>query len=883
MRLRLIMLVLSLLAFLSAAGGGALYYLSLREAAFQEALAQADTRAASLHQAVAFHLTENERAVRTLAGLPSLSRSLQDGSADALEAVNRLLDHHAAALGVEVCYLIGRAGVVLASSNRQTPESYVGRDFAFRPDFREALQARPSLYAALGAAAGRRGIYSSHPVYGLPPSQPLGVVVIEAAAERIERSLALAGDEHLLVTDPHGIVFLSSRPDWLLHTTRPLGPQVADALAATQQFGPGPWPLVRLALDAEGETLDAPGGVRFLASRVDLGTFPGWQVTYLRSRQAVARNLADPFLRIVGPAILLICLLIGGAVMVFYRMASREIRRRLDAEESMRASEARYRFIYHNAPAMMHSIDASGRLVTVSDHWLKALGYAREEVIGRPLVAFMDRVSADLARREIIPRFFREGEVTEVPYRLLRKGGEPMDVLLSAVAEHDDAGRVVRSLSVCIDVTERRRMEKALEQAKEDLSRYSRDLERQVRLRTQEIAGILTHTPSAVSITDTAGRYLLVNPRYEKLFGVRREDVRGRRMEEVLPEALAAALQAGDRRVLETRRPVQEEHAFPQGDLRRTFLSAKFPLYDDAGAISGVGAIFTDVTPLKQAQEQLRRLSAYTITSQETERAAIARELHDELGQVLTALAMEAVWLLHRIQAAAGAAREGLEGMERLMEGHRTAPAPERSNPAGDGCANPGLDRLLAELRREAGALRVRLETAHRALQERAAAVAGMIDDTIEEVRGIAIRLRPGILDKLGLADALEWYTADFERRAGIACVLERDPLPPLNDLAATAAYRIAQESLTNVARHAGASRVVVGLKAAGGVLELSIQDDGRGFDRARLSQAEALGLVGMQERAALAGGALTIDTHPGGGTRVCFRLPLGGAGEETP
>lgn len=879
MRLRLIMLVLSLLAFTSAAGGGLLYYFSLREAAFQEARAQAATRAASLHQAVAFQLTENVRAARTLAGLEALGRYLDNRQAADREAVNRLLDHHAAALGVDVCYLIGLDGVVLASSNRRSPESFVGRDFAFRPYFQEAMRENPAVYAALGVTTDRRGIYSSHPVYGLSPSQPLGVVVVKASVDLIERRLSLSSDEHLLVTDPHGIVFISSRPAWLLHATRALTPGETDALMATRQFGSGPWPLVNLTREGHAGTLTAPGGEVFLATAMPLGTFPGWEVIHLKSLQAVARSLADPFRRIVGPAILLLCLLISGAVLIFYRMASREIRQRLAAEDSMRASEARYRFIYHNAPAMLHSIDPSGRLVNVSDHWLQALGYTRDEVIGRPLTEFMSPASADYARREVIPRFFKEGAATDVPYRLLRKGGEPMDVLLSSIAERDAAGTIVRSLSVSIDVTERRRMERDLEQAKEDLSRYSRDLERQVKQRTQEITSILTYTPSAVSITDAAGRYVLVNPRYEALFGVQREAIRGRRVADVIAAPLASEFQASDRQVLEERQPVQVEHEIPQDGQVLTFLSVKFPVYDEAGAIAGVGAISTDITPLKQAQKQLRRLSASVITSQEAERAAIARELHDELGQMLTALGMEAAWLRQRIQGATGEALDGLEAMDRLLG---ATPGMTGWEAQGAGPAQgpwEGLERLLEALRGESAAVRRRLQDANAALRERAVAIGGMIDTTIEEVRGIAIRLRPGILDKLGLADALEWFAAEFERRAGIPCVLECDPLPTLGNLVATAAYRITQESLTNVARHAGASRVEVNLKVEGAALALSIRDNGRGFDRARLTEADALGLVGMQERAAIVGGEFSLDTHPGRGTWIRVRLPVSGEG----
>ncbi len=144
----------------------------------------------------------------------------------------------------------------------------------------------------------------------------------------------------------------------------------------------------------------------------------------------------------------------------------------------------------------------------------------------------------------------------------------------------------------------------------------------------------------------------------------------------------------------------------------------KFPLYSEQGAPTGLCGIATDITELKKAQDQLRRLSGSIMANQEKERKAIARELHDELGQVLTALRMDAVWLSDRLQA----------------------PDPK----AGD----------------------------------RALAMCGLIDHTIDEVRGLATRLRPGVLDDLGLIDALDWYIADFEKRTGIACIFKHRQVP---------------------------------------------------------------------------------------------------------
>ncbi len=205
------------------------------------------------------------------------------------------------------------------------------------------------------------------------------------------------------------------------------------------------------------------------------------------------------------------------------------------------------------------------------------------------------------------------------------------------------------------------------------------------------------------------------------------------------------------------------------------------------------------------------------MASQEKERSAIARELHDELGQVLTALRMDSVWLQERLK------------------------------------------------RSDAKA------------SERALTMCQLIDKNIEDVRGMAFRLRPGVLDDLGLVDALDWYTTDFERRTEITCVFEYDNVPPLSETVATAAYRITQEAITNVARHAFASRVEVVLKARNSTLSLAVVDDGRGFNPLELSDAEGLGVAGMRERASLVGGTLEVYSQPGEGTRVLFKVPLDG------
>jgi signal transduction histidine kinase len=229
-----------------------------------------------------------------------------------------------------------------------------------------------------------------------------------------------------------------------------------------------------------------------------------------------------------------------------------------------------------------------------------------------------------------------------------------------------------------------------------------------------------------------------------------------------------------------------------------------------------------DVTERKRSQEQLqasraalRLLAARHQDVREHERTRIAREIHDSLGQALTALKLQ---LAASQEAAVNAA--------------------------------PGLGARLSE-------------------------TAMMVDDLVKGVRRIATELRPPILDQFGLPAALEWLAQDFSRRTGIACkttILPTDAA--IADELATALFRIVQEALTNVSRHAHASQVNVELGMKSGCMTLEIGDDGKGITEMAATGPRSLGILGMRERAAALGGVLEVAPRAGGGTRVAAWFP---------
>jgi signal transduction histidine kinase len=162
------------------------------------------------------------------------------------------------------------------------------------------------------------------------------------------------------------------------------------------------------------------------------------------------------------------------------------------------------------------------------------------------------------------------------------------------------------------------------------------------------------------------------------------------------------------------------------------------------------------------------------------------------------------------------------------------------------------------------------------ALREKTQTMGRAVDETVQTVRAIATQLRPGLLDDLGLAAAIEWQAADFQKRSGIRCTAtlpEEDP--PVGRDQATALFRIFQEILTNVARHAQAGKVWVHLGEEHHAVVLEVEDDGVGISAAQLTERHSLGLLGMRERAAAFGGAVEINGVPGQGTTVIVRLPV--------
>ena len=341
-------------------------------------------------------------------------------------------------------------------------------------------------------------------------------------------------------------------------------------------------------------------------------------------------------------------------------------------------------------------------------------------------------------------------------------------------------------------------------------------------------AAILESAMDAVIAVDEDQRILLFNRAAEVMFGCPRAEALGGPLDRFLPERFRSAHAAhfvafGSAGITNRRMG----HDMVLSALRAD--GTEFPI---EASISRAGAdgsqlytvILRDITrrqahedALRHSQAELRELSAAVLQAREDEKTRIARELHDELGQQLTALKMDLAWV-----------------RERLPEG--------KSDVADK------LGRMNETL-----------------------------DATVTATRRISADLRPLMLDDLGLAAAAEWLVDDFQGRSGIACDLtlgDAEAVSGLEAATATGLYRMLQESLTNVTRHSKAKHVQVALSVVGADVELSIEDDGIGIRDEDRVKARSFGLKGLRERAHYLGGKAEIGRGAHGGTRVWVRVP---------
>ena len=500
---------------------------------------------------------------------------------------------------------------------------------------------------------------------------------------------------------------------------------------------------------------------------------------------------------------------VAGTVAAY--LLSRQVRQRQAASSALQSVTARVGDIVETAMDPIVAIDAKQRIVLFNPAAEKTFGWPRGAVIGQSVDKLLPERFRERHRAHV-ERFARTGETVrrmggQTVLTGLRANGEEFPIEAS-ISKHVEDGQQLLTV-IFREVSDRVRAERLIAR------------------REARLSSILDSAMDAIITVDERQHVVIFNKAAEAMFGCS------------LNEALGAPLAWF---IPERHREAHAEHVRKFGDtgvatrrmsgqrlvtgLRRN--GKEFPIDASISQLEGPeGRCFTvvlrDVSErvrvegeLRHSKEELRKLGAAVNLAREQEQSRIARELHDELAQTLTALQMVVVWCKARVP-----------------ENDATAAA-------------------------------------------RHAKMEAMLKDAVAATRRIAAGLRPLMLDDLGLVPAVDWLVEGFTQRVGIPCEL----VVANNDLRlsgpqATAVFRIIQESLVNIGKHARASQVKISIARENGLLTIGVVDDGIGFSPQDPRKPDSYGLLGLRERASLLGGDVEIRSAPGRGTCVVVRFPV--------
>ena len=547
-----------------------------------------------------------------------------------------------------------------------------------------------------------------------------------------------------------------------------------------------------------------------------------------------------------------------------------DITERKRAEEALRESQQLLERTFASLLDAVFIIDADTvEIMDCNPAASEIFGYSSQEMLGRT-TAFLhiDQAALEEFRQHLYPAVEEKGFLFLPEFRMKRKDGTVFPTEHSVMPLEDEQGKRIGWVSVIRDITDRKRAEDALRHSLEETARGQRTL---LALSQAAQAVQRAHTPDEVyrTVGDEVARlgyhaavftvtddrehlsitYMTFQPALlrtlEKLTGLSVQTFRlplaqtivfkrvltegGSSFDEPAADFMAGGLP-------EPVRPLAGRIASMLG--LEQCITAPLTVGDETYGllhVTGRGLTEADVPAMtafanqaaiaienarlyeqvQAAREQLRDLAGYLQNAREEERTQIAREIHDEFGQALSALNMDLSWLSKRL---------------------------------------PADQPYLAE---------------------KASAMSDLIDSTIQTVRRVATELRPGLLDELGLAATIEWQAQEFAERTGIDCdlYLSDEEIVLDRDLA-TAIFRIFQETLTNVARHAQATQVRVELEDRPDELVLIVRDNGKGITESQVSHPRSLGLMGMRERARSWGGEVAFQGVAGQGTTVTVRVP---------
>jgi PAS domain S-box-containing protein len=643
-----------------------------------------------------------------------------------------------------------------------------------------------------------------------------GVAAEVSAAESAQRGYALTSDRTLLIDYDVGLDAIPRHLKLLQQMTAD-NPQQQQLLSQIQPLAGQMLALLRQSVQLQDEDPTAKDQQAVLTSKgsvlsskiLTLLSEMQSEETHLGGQRSIISSAKHHrFLIILTFGFLLASIM---AVVLFLLMSS-EVTRRTQAESEANENEERLRLLVNGLRdhAIMR-LDLDGRINTWSLGGERLFGYRVSEILGEPLSRLF-RPSDQEIPEDQLRTAFRDGHFHD-ECQQLRKDGALFWATTDVTLLRSDAGLASGYALIIRDISERRQQQEEIKQREAQLNAF------------------FSNAPVGLAIVDKNLRFQRINGPFSRFNGLPAQDNVGKQVQEVVRH-LALQVEPIIRNVANSGEPVIDFEI--TGPLPATpatmgwWLESFFPISRDEGVVTQIGIVAQDISALKQAENRVRGLSARLLQLRDDERRRLARDLHDSLGQNLTAVKMNISYL--------------------------------------------GRDAAsLDERRRNALAESVEL-----------------IDRCLKEVRTISHLLHPPMLDEVGLVPAIRWFATGFAQRSGIDVELDvPEKLRRLPTDVETAVFRVIQESLTNVHRHSGSPTAVIRLKVDPEHIHLQVIDQGCGIPAQKLSlhqesEAIGVGLMGMRERLRQLGGELNI-TSDGGGTTIRVIVPLSESASASP
>ncbi|MBS3759833.1 MAG: PAS domain S-box protein [Desulfobacterales bacterium] len=486
---------------------------------------------------------------------------------------------------------------------------------------------------------------------------------------------------------------------------------------------------------------------------------------------------------------------------------TRDVTEQREAEAALRISEEKYRYLFEGIPVGLYQASLDGRIIDANQACLKIFRCPSKEALltQNPRKSYANSEDGVLFRR----RLMENGYVKDCELRLRRWDRSVFWASVTAHAVYDGFGNISGVDGSLKDISDWKERE---EQLQESEAKYR---------------GLAERCSDIVVLVDNSGAPFYWSPSSERILGYSSSELMNRHPEALMGADGYAAMVEYIDRIGKGKASGSLEGRMAKKDGSEIIIEwMAIPIYHGE-QLTGIQLVGRDITTRKQAEEALRRsneelqnLSKHLEAAREQERTGIAREVHDDLGQALTAIKFDLSWLKRRLSG-------------------------------GD------PDALLDKIE----------------------ATTEMADEAIQSVKRISSRLRPEILNDLGLEAAIEWYLDDFRRRTGIDCRSNIKGMVFANDGVCDelciSIFRIFQEALTNVARHSGATEAFVQLEHAGGWIDFRVSDNGVGIKEAHAKDGESFGLLGIRERVNAFGGKIDISGGPDKGTSLKVLLPV--------